>query len=159
MFCNRCGTELPPGSLPCPICGRHIGDPVRAVAQSRLQHHLPTLGILWMAIGGFFLIPAVALMVFGRSVHFVIHDQEQWRGLFPLLLYMAGGTMVILAAGGVCVGMGLTQRRPWARTTAIILAVLALFHPPFGTALGVYTLWVLLADEHGGEYDYLARTS
>ena len=49
------------------------------------------------------------------------------------------------------------QRAPWARTTAIILGVLALFHPPLGTALGVYTLWVLVADEHGDEYRYLAR--
>jgi hypothetical protein len=34
--------------------------------------------------------------------------------------------------------------------------VLALFHPPLGTALGVYSLWVLLADEGGNEYGYLA---
>ena len=49
------------------------------------------------------------------------------------------------------------QRSPWARTAAIILGVLALFHPPLGTALGVYSLWVLLADERGDEYRYLAR--
>jgi hypothetical protein len=159
MFCNRCGAEMPSGSLACPNCGRRIGDPVSAVAQSRLQRHLQTLGVLWIAIGGLFLIPAVGLMIFGRGVRFVIHDREPWPGLFPLLLYLAGGTMVILAASGVCVGIGLRQRRPWARTTAIIVAVLALFHPPFGTAVGVYTLWVLLADEHGDEYRYLARTS
>jgi hypothetical protein len=35
--------------------------------------------------------------------------------------------------------------------------VLALFHPPFGTALGIYTLWVLLSDENGSEYNYLAH--
>ena len=49
------------------------------------------------------------------------------------------------------------QRAPWARTAGIILGVLALFHPPFGTALGVYSLWVLLADENGEEYRYLTR--
>ena len=157
MFCNRCGTEMLPGSIACPNCGRRIGDPVSAVAQSRLERHLHTLGILWMVIGGLFLIPAVGLMVFGRGVRFVLHDQEPWPALFPLFLYLASGTLVLLAAGGVCVGLGLMQRRPWARVAGIILAVLALFHPPFGTALGVYTLWVLLADEHGNEYQYLAR--
>lgn len=159
MFCNRCGTELSPASNGCPNCGRRIGDPVRAIAQSRLERHLQTLGFLWMVIGGLFLIPAVFLMVFGGGVHLVIRDQEHMAGLIPLLLYIAGSTMVVLAAGGVCVGLGLTQRRPWARTTALILAALALFHPPFGTALGVYTLWVLLADENGDEYRYLTRTS
>jgi hypothetical protein len=159
MFCNRCGTELLSGSIACSSCGRRLGDPVRAIAQSRLRHHLQTLGILWMAVGGLFLIPAMILMVISRGAHFVIHDQEHWPGLVPILLYTAGGTMVILAAGGVCVGLGLIHRRPWARITAIILAVLALFHPPAGTALGIYTLWVLLADEHGDEYRYLARTT
>lgn len=109
-----------------------------------------------MAIGGLFLLPALFLMVFGRGIHFVTHDQEVLE-IFPLFLYVAGGTLTILAAGGVSVGLGLMQRRPWARTAAIILAVLGLFHPPFGTALGVYTLWVLLADEHGDEYQYLTR--
>ena len=35
------------------------------------------------------------------------------------------------------------ERRPWARMLAIVLGVLALFKVPLGTALGVYTLWVL----------------
>ena len=114
---------------------------------------------MWMAIGGLFLIPAIGLMVFSRGAHLLISSQELWPGLVPLLLYTASGTMVILATGGFCVGLGLIHRRPWARTTAIILAALALFHPPAGTALGIYTLWVLLADEHGDEYRYLARAA
>jgi hypothetical protein len=159
MFCNRCGSELPLGSDTCPKCGRRIGDPVSAVAQSRLQRHLGTLSILWMILGGLFLIPAFGLMIFGSSVHFVVHDSEPWAGMFPLFAYLAGSSMAILAAGGVCVGLGLRERRSWARTVAIVLGVLALFHPPFGTALGVYTLWVLLADEHGEEYRYLSSSA
>lgn len=159
MFCTRCGTQMEPEYTACPRCGRQIGDPLRAVAYTRLDRHLHTLGILWMAIGGLFLIPAVGLMVFGGGAHFVLHDREPLGGLFPILLYVAGGSLVILAAGGVCVGLGLIQKRPWARAAAIILGVLALFHPPFGTALGVYTLWVLLADESGVEYRYLTRAS
>jgi hypothetical protein len=159
MFCNRCGTELPDGSAACANCGRSIGDPVRAIAQSRLQHHLRTLGVLWMVIGGLFAIPAAGLMIFGRGIHMIIRSRNVGPHLVPLVLYTVGGTMVVLAAGGICVGLGLMQQRPWARTTAIILAVLALFHPPFGTALGVYTLWVLLADEDGEEYQYLSRAA
>ena len=156
MFCNRCGTETQAGFVVCRQCGRRLGDPVSGVAQSRLERHLRTLGTLWMAIGGLFLIPAVGLMVFGRSLHFMMHEQEPWPGVWQVLLTLASGTLLILAAGGVCVGLGLMQRAPWARTAAIILGVLALFHPPLGTVLGVYSLWVLLADEGGNEYQYLA---
>ncbi len=159
MFCNQCGIETQAGSVACPHCGRRMGDLGSGLTPSRLERHLQTLGTLWIVIGGLFLVPAVGLMIFGRGVHFVLHEQEPWPGLFQLLLYLAGGSMVILAAGGVCVGMGLMQRAPWARTAAIVLGVLALFHPPFGTALGVYSLWVLLADGRRDEYRYLTRAS
>jgi hypothetical protein len=159
MFCNRCGTEMPSEGAACPNCGRRIGDPVSAVAQSRLERHLHILGILWIATGALFLIPAVILIALGPAfLHFVMHGQEPpVEGLFPVMLVLLGMSLAILAAGGICVGVGLMQMRPWARISAIILGVLALLHPPFGTALGVYTLWVLLADENGNEYRYLAR--
>jgi len=51
------------------------------------------------------------------------------------------------------------QHRPWARVTALILGVLALFHPPFGTALGIYTLWVLFGDDQGVQYRSMARAA
>jgi hypothetical protein len=160
MFCARCGSPLQPNSLACSQCGRRIGDPVSAVAQSRLDRHLHTLGILWMVIGGLFMIPAVILLFMGPIIGAAITGHHPFGpGLGPLLLWIAEGTLIILAAGGVCVGLGLMQRRPWARVAALILGVLAIFHPPFGTALGVYTLWVLLADEHGDEYRYLTRSA
>jgi hypothetical protein len=159
MFCNRCGTEMKSEYEACPNCGRRIGDPVSAIAQSRLERHLHILGILWMASGALLVIPAILMVLLGPAMlHFVVHDQEPLAGIFPLMMYLAGGALTILAAGGICVGLGLMQRRPWARMLAIILGVLALLHPPLGTALGIYTLWVLLADEHGDEYRYLART-
>lgn len=159
MFCNRCGSQIGNDLDACPTCGRRIGDPTRSLAQQRLEHHLRTLGILWMAIGALFLIPAVGLLVFGSGIHLVIHDREPLSGFVPFFLFLGGCTLLILAAGGLCVGLGLTQHRPWARAAAIILGVLALFHPPFGTALGIYTLWVLLADDRGNEYRYLSRAA
>ena len=157
MFCNRCGTEVQAGSVVCSKCGRKFGDPVAGVIQSRLERHLRTLAILWMITGGLFVVPAVGFMVFGRSVQFMVHEQQPWPEVFQLLVFLAGSTLLILAAGGVCVGLGLMQKALWARTAAIVLGVLALFHPPLGTALGVYSLWVLVGDEGGDQYRYLAQ--
>jgi len=38
----------------------------------------------------------------------------------------------------------------------IVIGILAIFHPPFGTALGIYTLWVLLPADAAAEYDRLS---
>jgi len=63
------------------------------------------------------------------------------------------------AAVGFVVGWGLLQREPWARIVTIIMAFLALFHIPFGTALGIYTLWVLLPADSDAEYREQVRTA
>ena len=46
---------------------------------------------------------------------------------------------------GLIAGIGLLNFRSWARILAIVISVLDLIHVPFGTALGVYGLWVPLS--------------
>jgi len=50
------------------------------------------------------------------------------------------------------------QREPRAPIVTIILAFLALFNVPFGTALGIYTLWVPLPSESDAEYEKEVRS-
>lgn len=85
--------------------------------------------------------------------------EEVARVLGPPLLSIIAAMLFLLAAGQICVGWGLMQRQRWARIAAVILGILSLFHPPVGTALGIYTLWVLLANNAGTEYEQLARAS
>jgi hypothetical protein len=54
---------------------------------------------------------------------------------------------LFLAIPGFFAAWGLLRFRPWARVLAIILGVLHILSFPFGTALAVYTLWVLLSAE------------
>jgi hypothetical protein len=55
--------------------------------------------------------------------------------------------VLLLSLPGLIAGVGLLNLRPWARTLAIVLSALNLLHVPFGTALGIYGLWVLLQEE------------
>jgi tellurite resistance protein TehA-like permease len=52
---------------------------------------------------------------------------------------------------------GLFERQPWARTLGVVLGFLALLRFRLGTALGIYTLWVLLPEESSREYDHLSQ--
>jgi uncharacterized membrane protein (DUF2068 family) len=64
--------------------------------------------------------------------------------------------MIILRAV-VCAiaGWGLLERTQWGRIMAIIAAVICMLKFPFGTALGVATLVILLGYRNSTLYDSL----
>ncbi len=64
--------------------------------------------------------------------------------------------LVVVALAGMVAGWGLLHRENWARALALVVAVLALFNVPWGTALGIYTLWVLLPNQSEEEYRRMA---
>jgi hypothetical protein len=47
----------------------------------------------------------------------------------------------------VVVGLPLRRHQPWARLVALMLGSVDLVLLPYGTALGVYALWVLLNED------------
>jgi hypothetical protein len=136
----------------------------------RVESHLQTLGILWCvfaayravaALIGIFVVKAISRghfgggnWPFGRDFSFGWGPGTGWMaGLIPVI-----ATATALMVGlGVFVGYSLLTRKPWGRTLAIVAAVLALFKIPFGTALGIYTLWVLASGQSGAEYDAIAE--
>jgi ABC-type spermidine/putrescine transport system permease subunit II len=72
--------------------------------------------------------------------------------LHPFLTFI-GLLLIVKGAAGFLAGWGLLNREPWARMLVLILAFLSLINPPFGTALGIYTLWVLLPANSEEEYE------
>jgi ABC-type spermidine/putrescine transport system permease subunit II len=65
--------------------------------------------------------------------------------------------LLLKAVVGVIAGWGLLQRESWGRVLALIVAFVSLINVPLGTALGIYTLWVLLPAD--SEKDYLQQTA
>ncbi len=166
MFCNKCGGPIQPDYRVCPKCGNPIPGAISAPAvyvppqRNRVDRHIQTLGILWIIVGAFWLIPNIIMMVLGTVAHaFIPFGNAMGRALGPAFLHLLGFGFLFVAAAAFMAGWGLMQRRSWARTLTIVLGVLALFHPPFATALGIYTLWVLLPAEAAEEYTEMARVA
>lgn len=156
MFCSSCGAQIQPQLTVCPNCHRPVPSAAVTTGPSRLQRHLRTLGILWIIAGAIFVIPGLVLMTLSSVVRLSIPDTETvGRFVAPLVLSIIGGSLFLVAAAGILVGWGLLKHQSWARIAAIVLGIISLLHPPFGTALGIYTLWVLLPTESGVEYDRL----
>ena len=157
MFCNRCGTQLQPDFNLCPKCGAPVGSAAVPMPTGRLQRHLRTVGILWIVVGVLWVIPSLVLMGISHAPHLMMGDDMFTHAFMPPMMFSMGVVFLVIAAGGILVGWGLMNHERWARMTAIVLGILALFHPPFGTALGIYTLWVLLPAESSAEYDRMTQ--
>jgi len=165
MFCDGCGTVLQMGQRFCSRCGQEIaGVTVVGYPQrSRVREHIRLLGILWLALSALNAVGGVVLYILANTL--VVHlpemsgERAATAWLHPFLSFI-GIVVIVKAAAGFLAGWGLLQREPWARMLTIVLAFLALFSIPFGTALGIYTLWVLLPAESDHEYqEHVQRAS
>src|SRR5580693_5498993 len=169
MFCNHCGGEVQPNQRFCGLCGKAAapvapppGPRYNPVA-GRVGRNVKMLAVFWIALsalnllkGGGRLVGARVIGLWGRSwfddggYGFPVHE------ILPGILSTMGMLSLMLAAIGFVVGFGLMERRPWARTLAIVVGIIALLNPILGTILGIYTLWVLLPGDAEVEYASIA---
>jgi len=157
MFCDRCGIEVQAGQAFCPRCGKPFGGQPLMPTQGRIAGHVRLLGIFWLALSAFRLIPAIVLLIISQpEVHFFPPDVPDF---VPVLLRAVGMVLLVGSAAGLAAGWGLLQRLSWARMLAIILGCVSLVDMPFGTALGIYTLWVLLPAASEEEYRRMSRVA
>jgi len=139
--------------------------PVAPVVGGRVARNLRPLASLWMVYA--------ALRAFGGVVGLLVvsaigaghYGPLVWMVGSPVPAYLRSGEWMgfavpaiigsaLLACGlASATGLGLLRARRWGRPLALIAAVLALFKFPLGTALGVYTLWVLASAGAAEEYE------
>ena len=119
-----------------------------------MRKHIQLLGILNIVWGSFSLIAALIIMlVFGGAVGIIgmVSRHEPDATIAIPIVSLVGGiiffVLLITSLPAIVTGIGLLQMASWSRIVAIILSAFHLFSFPFGTALGVYGLWVLLSPE------------
>jgi hypothetical protein len=68
-------------------------------------------------------------------------------GLTAAVFALVGGLALLWGGAHVWAGVLLHRRLPLGRILSLALAVVNLLVLPFGTALGIYAMWVLLTNE------------
>lgn len=176
MFCNHCGTRIESGQRFCQSCGAEVVGAVGPEAgpardwsagaaarpgispQTHLERHVRILGAMWLVYSGLRLIGGLAAVFVGSVVlgGFARHFHHGPPFFVPALVSGIGGLLLIAAIAGLAAGSGLLHHRPWARPLALILGAISMLAVPFGTALGIYTFWVLLPTHAEQEYRAMA---
>jgi len=77
----------------------------------------------------------------------------EWLG--PAIIHFAWIFLVLRTALIIVAAWGLLERTQWGRIVAIVAAILSLLKFPFGTALGIWTLVMLLGYRNSTLYQTL----
>ena len=124
-------------------------------ATSRFAHNVHTLGILWLVLSVLRLVPGLTIVIifhlnlFPQLLSPLTHRVLTGIGLF----FLIGGIL------GIVIGGGLLRRRPWARMLAMVIGVIGLVEIPIGTAVGIYSLWLLLPAESERQYVAISKAT
>jgi hypothetical protein len=151
------------GEPRCGRCGKAVLGLI-ALRRSRVRDHIRLVGILWMAYSALHVVGGVVLLIiaqtiFGRVIHIPNGPPPEITVWLRPLLTFIGWLILAKAAAGFIAGWGLLQRQDWARIVALVVGFVALLNVPIGTALGVYTLWVLLPSQSDDEYKALTNAA
>ena len=113
------------------------------MSEKQLGQHVRLLGWVHIISGALFLLIGVFVFVLLTGIGAVSGDGEA-MGVLILVGTVTAFIMVVLALPGLAAGIGLLKGKSWGRMLAMIVGLFHLFNFPLGTALGAYTLWVLL---------------
>lgn len=165
-YCHACGGSVGEDFRFCPSCGQSLSTPLaaatpRPAVRVDRGRHVRILGVLLSVWGFLGLLGAGAMFL---AVGPLAHVLDQVLGhrlpasLVPSLLFGLGWVFGAIAVGTIAAGIGLLNYEGWARPLALVVLLLALVRFPFGTALGIYGLWVLLSGDGERSYRELAAS-
>jgi hypothetical protein len=118
-----------------------------------MKSHVDFLGTLFIAWGLLTVVVGLSLLALGIGAVALITSANRGDGgqvaagitaaAFATIAFLA----ILWGAAHVIVGVPLRRYRPMARLIALMLGSVDLLLLPYGTALGVYALYVLLHEE------------
>lgn len=115
-----------------------------------MKQHVTFVGALHIGYNAFGILAAMAvfmLVVGGGLIGGLISGDEI---VIPITFFVGTAIafwLVVVSVPGIIGGIGLLKYKSWARYLVLVLAILDLINIPIGTAIGVYSIWVLAQDE------------
>jgi O-antigen/teichoic acid export membrane protein len=114
---------------------------------SKMKKHVTMVAAIQI---GFSVLGLIGSMILFFALSFArsqVGDDEVARNVLKILIITLPVVIGVMSLLGLTGGIGLFSYQPWARYLVIVVAALGCLNIPFGTAKGIYALWVLLQSE------------
>ena len=114
-----------------------------------MRLHIDVLGTLHLVWGAFGVMTGLSLGILSVGTRVALAGGAFGMGerAAVALLAIVGSALVLGGAVSALAGWAIRRRSRRGRLAALTLAIPNLVLVPFGTALGVYTFWVLLNND------------
>lgn len=115
-----------------------------------MQKHITLVGALHIGYSALQILGGLIALLFilgGGLLGGLISEEEIVISIVFFIAGAIGTWLVLVSLPGIVAGVGVLRRWPWGRYMALVLAVIWLSNIPLGTAIGAYSLWVLIQDE------------
>lgn len=117
-----------------------------------LRDHVRILGWCFIVYSAVFVLiglAAGAIVLTGGA----LSGQREAMLITGAVGLFVAGIVLLVSLPGLLIGWGLLRLHSWARILGIIFGVLHLLSVPFGTALGIYAMYVLMNDDARALFD------
>jgi len=108
-----------------------------------MEQHITILGVLHIAYGAIGILVAMIVFIAVVGAGMLSGDAEA-LAITSLVGTSIATLLFIPSLPGLIGGLGIFKYRPWARITLLVVGFVNLLIVPFGTILGIYTIWVLM---------------
>jgi hypothetical protein len=108
-----------------------------------MENHVKAVGIIHIAFSAMGIIAAIIVFTVLNIVAKMPDVEEEAMHVLQIVGMVLPWFIVVLSLPGIIGGIGLLKQQNWARILILIKAFLDLVSFPLGTAVGIYSIWVL----------------
>jgi hypothetical protein len=123
-----------------------------------MEKHINIVAALQIGLSIFNLLIAFLIFTVLKLVGGFV-DDANGATILSLIADVLAIVFIIISVPGILAGMGLYKRKEWARILTLVLSIVEIFSFPFGTAIGIYSIWALIQPETIAEFGKSGETS
>lgn len=111
-----------------------------------MEKHINVVAALQIGLSIFCLLMVVLSFTVMKVIGGFI-DEPEGEMILSIIGNVIATFLILVSIPGIIAGWGLYRRKEWARILTLILSVIEIFNFPFGTAIGIYSIWAMIQPE------------
>ena len=108
-----------------------------------MESHVKAVGIIHIAFSVLGIILALVFFSLLNLVARIPDIEKEAAQIIQTVGMILPWFFIVFSLPGIVGGIGLLKLQGWARILVLILSFLGLLNFPIGTAVGIYSIWVL----------------